>query len=80
MNKYLRTILLPLASHIGEILPLSVIEKIYAISIIRQKLQTNYTTKQYKNREEMWKEIIIPLENIPVDILEFGVFEGYSIQ
>ena len=80
MNKYLRTILLPIASHIGAILPLSVIEQIYAIAVIRQKLQTHYTTKQYKNREEMWKEILTPFESIPVDLVEFGVFEGYSIQ
>lgn len=80
MNIFFKKILFLLASQIGKVLPITFIERIYAVCIIKQKLRTDHVKIQHINREYMWDEIFQKFENIPINIFEFGVFEGYSMR
>jgi O-methyltransferase len=59
---------------------INTVDLINTLPLFEQFRDQNKSTSLYSDRFSMWSEINNRLGNIPIDYLEFGVFEGESIR
>ena len=62
-----------------EVIPVDFLERILAISILKYKYSESRAVKKYDNREDLWRNSVDIYGGRSITFLEFGVFEGYSI-
>jgi len=68
-----------LKNKLAKIAPDS-LERVLALSILKNQYGSLSGVKYFGKREDLWTELLSPLVNDPITLLEFGVFEGYSIE
>ena len=65
-------------------LPSTYLKEVLARSVIREQFSAVKTVKHCATREELWEDIFAKrgggIQDRVLTVLEFGVFEGYSIQ
>jgi len=71
----MRDFLKKLISKIG----VDFVERALALSILSQKFYEARLAKLYPSRESMWEDAVNLYNNQSITFLEFGVWEGYSI-
>ena len=71
-----------LAKKIATTIPHKQLERISVYSILRDNFASIYDTNLFKTKEKLWDNLLI--DNVKRDekivLLEFGVYEGYSIK
>src|SRR5215203_4484526 len=60
--------------------PYDTLERALALSLLSHRYDNLSNIKEHPTREELWLEIFDKQKSAPVTYLEFGVFEGYSIE
>lgn len=56
------------------------LEKVYSQSIYKNKFKELNNIKEFSKREDLWKNALDIYEDQAINLLEFGVWEGYSIK
>ena len=64
---------------VGQI-ELSKLERLESVVLQRNYFSQLRKVPVFKNREEMWKSVFYELKDQPIELLEFGVWQGYSIK
>ena len=60
-------------------IPITYLERTTALSLLNSEFISSKSIVNFKTREDLWKNLFDRFSNKAVDILEFGVFEGYSL-
>jgi O-methyltransferase len=63
-----------------ERVPSAVFERLTAISIIKEKFSDVRLVPRFNKREDLWKDVFDRFNDDAVTVLEFGVYQGYSIK
>jgi len=63
-----------------EKIDISYYERLITLSILYKQFSDARQVKQYGTREELWQSVFCNFSEKPISVLEFGVFEGYSIK
>ncbi len=68
-----------IAKEIAKNINTSYLERILSQSILKKKYNELFNTKIFKTREELWTSALEPFKNDEINFIEFGVWEGYSL-
>jgi len=60
--------------------PYGYFERILDLSVLRNKYASLIAVEAFDGRENLWKSLLDKYDNKQITLLEFGVFEGYSIK
>lgn len=71
----MRTILKRLVSLINS----SYFERLIVLSLFREQFSKLRHTPNFSNREDLWENVFKLIENKSLSVIEFGVWEGYSM-
>jgi hypothetical protein len=63
-----------------ERIPPNFIERALALSLLKNKFSSVRKTKSFETREQLWEHLFAKFSSEKIMLLEFGVFEGYSIK
>ena len=63
-----------------ERIPSSVFERLLALSLINEKFSDIRVLPKFQKREDLWKDVIDKFNGNRITVLEFGVWQGYSIK
>ena len=58
----------------------SYLERLLALSLLKEKFPSVRNLPCHYSREKLWEEVLNTFHNQPIVVLEFGVWEGYSIR
>lgn len=62
-----------------SMIPHKFIERALGLSLLRKEFNAIRQVRSFSKREELWENLLEKYSNERVTLLEFGVFEGYSI-
>lgn len=62
------------------LIPYEILERLFALNVLKRKYKMLKDVKIFEKREDLWKRLLDNHDNRPITLLEFGVFEGYSIR
>lgn len=60
-------------------IPIRTLERLMRYPIVAQSFPEIARSKRFPKREELWTDLLAELADRPACVLEFGVFEGYSL-
>ena len=56
------------------------LERLLGLSLLKENFSEIRNLPKFDNREKLWKDVFNKFHNKPVTVLEFGVYQGCSIQ
>ena len=63
-----------------ERIPSSVFERLLALSLINENFSAVRLLPKFQKREDLWKDVFDKFNGDKITVLEFGVYQGYSIK
>ena len=79
-NTFLKFLVKKYARFLSNFFNPKLIERFKEVSILTHTYSKLKFTKVFENREGLWIDTFLNLKNQEINLLEFGVFEGYSIK
>ncbi len=64
----------------AEKIPSSIFERLMALSLLNENFTNVRSLPKFKTREDLWKDVFKNFQDDPITVLEFGVYQGYSIK